>query len=384
MNKNQPPSFSFIKGPDTAEKLAILSRDAQYDLACACAPRPDEHRRRSQDQKWVYPVSLPSGGRTFLFKTLLSNTCSNNCRYCPLRKTQDIRRLGLQPAELAKTFLSYYRQRKVSGLFLSSGVLRNADTTMSALNESARILRRSGFRGYIHLKVIPGASEAAIRESLSLATAVSLNIEVPGEEHFRALADDKHYSRDILGTIDCISRLRMQYAPGKRPHQTTQFIVGAGAETDNQIVAQSALLYKKFKLNRVYFSAYQRGAGDTGIPGERSRLSNEQMLIREHRLYQTDWLLRKYGFSAEEIPFEEDGSLSLEKDPKEAWAERNPQFFPVNINTADRFQLMRIPGFGAVTVDRILSLRQQCRIRSLDALGTRGKLFRNAKPYTCF
>ena len=375
-----------IKSLDITQKLEVLSQDSQYDLACACAPGPEEHRKRSAQQKWVYPVTFASGRKTFLFKTLLSNVCRNNCRYCPLRKAQDkAQRLSLAPYEIAGTFLDYLRRRKVSGLFLSSGVSHVPDEVMRRINNAAAIIRRSGFRGYIHLKIIPGASQAAIKHSLSLASAVSLNIEVPGKEHFQALALEKDYNRDIMESISYISRLRMERDPARRPHQTTQFIVGAGAESDRQIVLQTGQLYQNYKLNRVYFSAYQRGAGESNIPGEQSTLTNAQMLTREHRLYQADWLLRKYGFCAGEIPFEQDGNLSLEYDPKEAWAKRNPHCFPVNINQADKLSLLRVPGVGEVTVNQILRLRQAGRkLRNMEELGRLGKRLKKAAPYLSF
>lgn len=375
---------SINKSLDITQKLQILSRDSQYDLACACAPRPDEHRRRSWEQKWIYPVSLPSGKTTFLFKTLLSNDCSNNCKYCPLRRTKDTRRVSLMPHELAKTFLTYFRQRKVSGLFLSSGVEADPDKTMSRINQTAAILRRSGFFGYIHLKIIPETSESAIRHSLDLATAVSLNVELPDEENFRNLASGKNYRKGIVESMENISRLRFNYAPSQRPKQTTQFIVGAGSETDIQIIKNSSVLYNNLKLNRIYFSAYQRGAGEPDIPGERSNVSNADLLTREHRLYQADWLLRKYGFQPEEIPFENNGNLSLECDPKEAWAKRNPQFFPVNINKAGRGNLLRVPGFGEISINRLMEFRRQRRITSLDVLGKIGKRLGKAQHYICF
>ncbi|RKY06970.1 MAG: radical SAM protein, partial [Planctomycetota bacterium] len=166
-----------ISKPDSAEKLQILSADAQYDLACACSTSKDEHRRRGSDGKWIYPVTLPNGGKTTLFKTLISNVCGNDCAYCPLRADTKVRRCSLSPEETAKIFLDYYNRRKVAGLFLSSGVCRSPDTSMAALNTTAKILRQKHkFKGYIHLKVIPGACNAAVEEAVSLASMVSMNI----------------------------------------------------------------------------------------------------------------------------------------------------------------------------------------------------------------
>jgi predicted DNA-binding helix-hairpin-helix protein len=373
------------KSIGTDEKLDILSRDSRYDLACACAPRDDEHRKRSKDDKWIYPVSLPNGGTTFLFKTLLSNECVNNCKYCPLRLGSDAGRCSLAPAELARAFISYYKAGRVSGLFLSSAVTKSPDATMERINASALMLRRANFRGYIHLKIIPGASDAAIRQSVSLATAVSLNIETAGESNFKYLSTTKDYTRDIIRPIQLISRLTARGSPYSGVKQTTQFVVGASKETDKEIIGYSWKLYKDLGLSRVYFSAYQRGAGSPDLPGERSSCANNELLAREHRLYQVDWLIRKYGFKADEIPLESSGNLSLTMDPKEAWAKQHLEFFPVNINKDDVSRLLRVPGLGQVMVDRILAFRKNgARIRSLLDLGKQNKLLGKAAPYLVF
>lgn len=370
---------------DTAEKLNILSRDSQYDLACACATREQEHRRRSPDNKWIYPVVLPGGGTTYLFKTLLSNVCTNDCAYCPLRAGSETNRCALTPEELAKTFFSYYRARRVSGLFLSSGVMGTPDATMERINRAALLLRRQNFRGYIHLKIIPGASDAAIRQALALSSAVSLNIETAGSANFKPLSSSKDYLRDILWPIQLISRLTAKGADYEGIKQTTQFVVGASKETDQEIIHYSGKLYRELDLSRVYFSAYQRGAGSPELPGEHSSVTNSELLTREHRLYQADWLMRKYGFKPEEIPLEPSGNLSLELDPKEMWARRHPEFFPVNINQDEPLRLLRVPGLGQVMVERIISLRQNgVKLHSLDNLGPRSKLLLKAQPYVSF
>jgi len=373
------------KTPDASEKLAILSRDSRYDLACSCGTNDAEHRRRSPDDKWVYPVILPNGGTTYLFKTLLSNDCVNNCKYCPLRADSEKNRCSLAPEELVRTFLAYYRARRVSGLFLSSAVTRNPDATMERINRAAQILRKMQFRGYIHLKIIPGASEAAIRQSLSLATTVSLNIETAGENNFKLLSTTKDYIRDIIQSMQLISRLTAKGADYAGVKQTTQFVVGAARETDREIINYSFGLYKKLRLNRIYFSAYQRGAGTPDLPGEHSGAANKDLLTREHRLYQTDWLIRKYGFSGDEIPVGPDGNLSLEFDPKEMWARRHPEFFPVNVNRADKFRLLRVPGLGQSMVGRIFAFRKNnAKIRSLEDLRKPNKILKKAAAYVTF
>jgi predicted DNA-binding helix-hairpin-helix protein len=363
-----------VSKPDTRGKLEILSADAQYDLACACSCSKDEHRRRGGDGKWIYPVTLPSGGKSILFKTLISNVCTNDCKYCPLREDMDIRRCSLRPEETVRVFLDYYRQRKVFGLFLSSGVLGTPDATMDRLNAVARLLRKKyGFRGYIHLKIIPGASDAAIEEAISLASTVSLNIETPGEANLATLSKKKSYMRDIIEPIKLISRLTARGNKYERVKQTTQFIVGAAGESDAKIVKYMFGLYERLKMHRVYFNAYQKGLGDESIAGERISLQRAtDVFVREHRLYQVDFLLRKYGFAESDIVFEDGGNLSLNVDPKEAWALRNPDFFPVDVNRATKFSLLRVPGLGPVTVKRILEQRKKGRIRRIEDIGKVG------------
>ncbi len=375
-----------ISKPGTQEKLEILSVDAQYDLACACSTSKDEHRQRSSDGKWIYPVTLPSGGKSVLFKTLTSNICTNDCKYCPLREQMDVRRVSLAPEETAKVFLDYLNQRKVFGLFLSSGVTGSPDLSMDKLNSVAKLLRRKHrFKGYIHLKIIPGASDAAVEEAVSLASAVSLNIETPGEKNLAKLSARKNYIRDIIEPIKLISKLTGRGSRYERVKQTTQFIVGAAGEQDTQIVKYMSGLYERLRMQRVYFSAYQRGLGDSSIAGEQANPQNKtDILMREHRLYQVDFLMRKYAFTEPDIIFEKDGNLSLATDPKETWALSHPEFFPVNINKASKFSLLRVPGLGPLTVKRVLLQRKQSRIRSIEEVGKVGIRLKKAKKYLTF
>ena len=372
--------------PNTQEKLEILSADAQYDLACACSANKEEHRRRSGDGRWIYPVTLPNGGKSTLFKTLISNVCSNDCKYCPLREQMDVRRCSLRPDETAKIFLDYYNQRKVYGLFLSSGVLGSADATMDRLNGVARLLRKKyGFRGYIHLKIIPGASDAAIEEAVSLASTVSLNIETPGAKNLEKLSKKKKYIQDIIEPIKLISKLTSAGSKYAKTKQTTQFIVGAAGESDAEIVKYMHGLYERLKMHRVYFSAYQKGLGDGSIAGEQAKEEGPtDILMREHRLYQVDFLLRKYGFAESDIIFEKNGCLSLRIDPKEAWALRHPEVFPVNVNRASRFSLLRVPGLGPVTVKQILERRKQRFLRRIEDVGKVGVRLKKARQYLAF
>ncbi|MHC4157986.1 MAG: radical SAM protein [Planctomycetota bacterium] len=375
-----------VSKPDTRGKLEILSADARYDLACACSAYKDEHRRRGRDGRWIYPVALPNGGKSILFKTLISNVCRNDCKYCPLREQEDIRRCSLTPEETVKVFLDYYNQREVFGLFLSSAVHSAPDATMDRLNTTAELLRKKhGYRGYIHLKIIPGSSDAAIEEALSLASTVSLNIETPGEKNLAKLSKKKRYIRDIVEPLKLISRLTARGSRYERVKQTTQFVVGAAGEADAEIVKFTSALYERLKMHRVYFSAYQKGLGDESIVGEKAvRESPTDVLMREHRLYQVDFLFRKYGFTEPDIIFDENGNLSLATDPKETWAVRHPEVFPVNVNRASKFELLRVPGLGPVTVKRILQRRRDGRIGRIEDVGKVGVRLKKAGKYLVF
>jgi len=375
-----------VSKPDTQQKLEILSEDAKYDLACACGTDQDEGRRRGGNGRWIYPITLPNGGKSVLFKTLISNACTNDCRYCPLRQERDIRRCTLSPEETARVFLGYYSRREVFGLFLSSGVAGSPDATMERLNATARILRsQHGFKGYIHLKIIPGASAAAIAEAVSLANAVSLNIETPGAKHLAKLSTRKDFARDIIEPIKHISRLTARGTRFAKVKQTTQFIVGPAGESDAEIVRYMWGLYDRLRMHRVYFSAYQRGLGDVSLAAEQSGESApDAPFVREHRLYQVDFLIRKYGFTDTDIPFDPQGNLLLTTDPKEAWASNHPEFFPVDVNQASRLDLLRVPGLGPITVNRILQARRAQRIGSLADFAGTGARVGKAQQYLRF
>jgi len=371
---------------DTLLKLQLLSDASQYDLACACGTGSQDRRTRGNDGAWLYPVSVPSGGTAIMLKTLMSNVCVNDCGYCPYRDAVDTRRCTIAPEEMAKLFLEYVRTNKLIGLFLSSGVVKNPDTTMHLLNDTARILRKKhNYKGYIHLKIIPGASDAAIEDALGLASAVSLNIEAPGVNRFAKLSSRKDYLRDIIQPMQRISMLTANGAKYERVRKTTQFIVGASDETDAEIVKYTAGLYDKLSFDRIYFSAYQRGLGDRRIPGECSNSDNREItFLREHRLYQVDFLLRKYSFTVNDIYFDNNGKLSNDSDPKMVWAQHHPELFPVNVNRASKGTLLRVPGIGPETARKIISQRKNNPIKSLDVINIRGKRHDCIKQYiTC-
>ena len=365
---------------NTEQKLNILADSSKFDLACACKYKHEPGRMRGDFGRWIYPAALPSGRKVFLLKTLQSNACVNDCRYCPFNQNRNHPRCTLKPDELAHIFMQLHNSKRVNGLFLSSGACGSADATMAQMSATVEILRRRHkFKGFVHLKVIPGASEAAIEQALRLATRVSVNIEAPSAERLRQLTSKKRFHEDIISAMRTIYRLRQE--KNTRCQQTTQFVVGAAGETDREIVTATERLYRKFRLERVYFSTYQDPDRAlevfpllfSDLPVEKKTEASE-IFMREHRLYQVDFLLRKYGFDRDDISFNEEGNLSLHQDPKTIWARNHPEFFPVKVNHADRRQLLRVPGIGPIGVRRILSARRQRKISSrqdLKYLGVR-------------
>jgi predicted DNA-binding helix-hairpin-helix protein len=354
---------------DTLNKLQLLSDASQYDLACACGTNSQDRRTRGTDGSWLYPVSMPRGGTTIMLKSLMSNVCVNDCKYCPYRDTVDVPRCTIGPDEMAGIFSEYVRKKDVFGLFLSSGVIGTPDRTMQLLTDTARIVRKKyAYKGFVHLKIIPGSSRSAIEEALSLASAVSLNIETPGANRMSALSSKKDYLRDIIEPLQFISDSTSKGATYAHVRKTTQFIVGATTETDAEIVKYTAGLYNKLKLNRVYFSAYQRGLGDKILAGEQQINDSTYSFIREHRLYQVDFLFRQYGFTESDIMFTGNGSLFSDTDPKMVWAEHHPEYFPVNVNRASKWELLRVPGLGPDTANKIIKTRKKIKINNLGAL----------------
>ncbi|HKL59538.1 MAG TPA: helix-hairpin-helix domain-containing protein [Sphaerochaeta sp.] len=385
---------------DIQQKLDILSRDAQYDLSCACGTKnPEEHRKKNHlGNGWLYPTTTASGGPGIILKTLMGNRCANDCKYCPLREEKDFRPVALSPYEMASFFYEFQLKRPLIGIFLSSAVLGTGEKTMEMLVSTAEILRKHfHYRGYIHLKIIPGASRASIESALTYASAVSLNIETPGAKHFSRLTDRKEYQRDVIDPLTFIAEQTARGARFSRVSTSSQFIVGASDESDQEILSYGSRMYSNLKMGRLYYSAYQGGLGDPSIPGEQNRVveieqptlfdlgpqvgTSPEALIREHRLYQADWLLRKYGFSYEDLVFGKEGNLNLQKDPKLIWAESNPDSFPVSIKRASKEQLLRVPGIGPSYADRIVHERGGCAFSSLEDLRLPPATLRKARTF---
>lgn len=371
----------------TDAKLEILADAAKYDVSCASSGATTRDSRDgkglgSTNGRGICHSYTPDGRCVSLLKILLTNFCQYDCAYCINRRTSNVRRARFTVDEVVRLTIGFYRRNYIEGLFLSSGIIRSADHTMEQLVEAARRLREEhGFRGYIHLKTIPEASPELLAQAGRYADRLSINIELPTEDGLTRLAPEKR-SRTIRGAM---GRLRLgideSEAEPKAPRfspagQSTQLIVGADGADDGAILGTVAGLYAGYRLKRVYYSAF------SPIPEASPALpAKAPPLQREHRLYQADWLMRFYGFAAEEIlAGAPDGMLDLAVDPKLAWALRHRDRFPVDVNRAERGLLLRVPGLGARTVDRIVEARRFHSLRLADLTRLTGGLKR-ALPF---
>jgi putative DNA modification/repair radical SAM protein len=367
-----------MPAPTLQEKLAILSDAARYDASCASS---GSAKRDSRDGKGVGSTEgngichayAPDGRCISLLKILLTNFCRYDCAYCINRVSSNVRRARFTPEEVVRLTIEFYRRNYIEGLFLSSGIARTPDQTMEEMVQVARTLReRENFRGYIHLKTIPGADARLIEQAGLWADRLSVNVELPSDVSLAALAPEKDAAE--IGQAMAEVRL-LKEAAAEPTHtgrtkkfapagQSTQMIVGADAATDRAILDRSTALYGRYGLKRVYYSAF------SPIPDASSRLPLQAPpLLREHRLYQSDWLMRFYGFEAREITgHRPDQNLDLALDPKLAWALAHRDRFPADVNRAPREMLLRVPGFGTKTVKKILSTRPARSIRYDDLL----------------
>lgn len=361
-----------------AERLEILADAAKYDASCASSGTSKRHSRDgkglgSTEGMGICHAYAPDGRCISLLKLLLTNHCIFDCHYCVNRKSSNVRRARFTPREVVDLTLSFYRRNYIEGLFLSSGIVKSSSHTMEQLIEVARCLREDhGFRGYIHLKTIPEADPDLIERAGLWADRVSINVELPTDTGLAKLAPDKN-SRQIEGAIarigDAITEARdarkhFRHAPRFAPAgQSTQMIVGADGASDSQIISRANGLYDRFRLRRVYYSAF------SPIPDASAVLPLKRPpLLREHRLYQSDWLVRFYGFAASEVQQATDanGMLPLDIDPKMAWALRHRDSFPVDLNRATREMLLRVPGLGVRAVAAILQARRHHNLRLED------------------
>ena len=363
---------------DTREKLAILADAAKYDASCASsgtAKRDSSGGKGigSTEGMGICHAYAPDGRCISLLKILLTNSCIFDCHYCINRKSSNVRRARFTADEVVRLTLAFYKRNYIEGLFLSSGIIGSSNYTMEQIVEVARSLREDhDFRGYIHLKTIPDADPELVRKAGVHADRVSINVELPTDRGLKRLAPEKDGGRiegamkDMKGAIEDGSDARKRYrsAPSFAPAgQSTQMIVGADSASDAEIVGKASLLYDRFALRRVYYSAF------SPIPDASAVLPLQRPpLMREHRLYQSDWLMRFYGFKPAEVVDAADasGMLPLDIDPKLAWALKFRDIFPVDINRAPRELLLRIPGLGVKAVNRIVTSRRWRRLALAD------------------
>ncbi|NER18767.1 putative DNA modification/repair radical SAM protein [Spongiivirga citrea] len=354
------------------EKLNILADAAKYDVSCASSgsDRKNKNKGLGNASKMGICHSYTQDGRCVsLLKILLTNHCIFDCAYCVTRKSNDVQRAAFKVQEVVDLTINFYRRNYIEGLFLSSGIFKSADYTMERLVAVAKKLREEeNFNGYIHLKSIPGASDELMYEAGLYADRLSVNIEIPTKKGLKLLAPDKK-REDFLKPMNKVKNEIVKYTNEKKvlkstpvyapAGQSTQMIVGASGESDKDIMYASNFFYKNYKLKRVYYSGYVPISNDSRLPS----LGSPVPMLRENRLYQTDWLLRFYGFGVQELLNEQHPNLDIAIDPKLSWALRNLNHFPINVNTADKHLLARVPGLGMQSVYKIVQAR---KFRSLN------------------
>ncbi|AYN93702.1 putative DNA modification/repair radical SAM protein [Pseudomonas luteola] len=370
---------------ELTDKLIVLADAAKYDVSCASSGAPKRSSKGKDglgatDGMGICHSFTPDGRCVSLLKILLTNFCLYDCQYCVNRRSSNVPRARFTPEEVVKLTLDFYRRNTISGLFLSSGIIRSADYTMEQLIRVAQLLREEHqFRGYIHLKTIPDADPLLIAKAGLYADRLSVNIELPTESGLTRLAPEKEVRsiKKAMGTIrlgleeTAAEKNAPRFAPAG---QSTQMIVGADATDDRTILDTAQTLYGAYQLKRVYYSAF------SPIPDSPNSVPLiPPPLLREHRLYQADFLIRGYGFTATELPTE-GGNLPLDIDPKLAWALSNRDTFPLDLNQAEPALIARVPGIGMLSAKRLVTLRQQRRIRYADLIRLRCSL-EKAKPF---
>jgi len=374
------------------EKLEILSAAAKYDVACTSSGSSRSSGGSGLGNTLACGIchSFSSDGRCIsLLKILLTNKCIYDCKYCINRASNDVKRAAFTPEEVAELTFNFYRRNYIEGLFLSSAVYKSPDYTMELIIKTISLLRNKyNFKGYIHIKAIPGADRRLLDIAGLLADRMSVNIELPTEQALKALAPQKS-KINILGPMKHISSRIMENknelvlyknAPAFVPAgQSTQIIMGASPDSDLKILTLSEMLYKSYKLKRVFYSAFVKVNDDPALPV----LYTGPPLLREHRLYQADWLLRFYGFRADELLSEHRPNFNVLMDPKCDWAVRNLGFFPVEVNSADFYTLLRVPGIGRISASKIIAARKTAKL-DFDDLKKLGVVLKRAQYFiTC-
>lgn len=367
--------MSFEADVENRPSTAVIP-SAQDDVVHPACFTPKE-----KDQAFVHPAQLPNGKQILLLKTLLSSACERDCFYCPFRAGRDFRRATFKPEEFANLFAKLNQSRAAEGLFISSGLAGGGSRTQDKLLDTADILRNKlGFRGYIHLKIMPGAEKDQVYRAMQLADRVSINLEAPNTDRLARLAPHKQFLDELLQPLKWVEEIRRSVPAykgwnGRWPSSVTQFVAGGADESDLELLTTTEWLHKNVRLSRAYFSAF------SPIPD--TPLENKAAVnpLREHRLYQASFLLRDYGFDLEELPFVDGGNLPLASDPKLAWARQNLSERPVEINRAEKRELMRVPGIGPKGAEAILKARREGCLRELSHLRKLGIAVQRAAPF---
>lgn len=362
---------------EPAEDVASGRTPTALPCGASGTPQPTKTEKEGMG---IYDAVV-GGRRIPMLKTLLTSACERNCYYCPFRAGRNHRRTTFSPDEMATTFSRMHDSGLVDGLFLSSGIVGGGVRTQDQLIATAEILReRHAYRGYLHLKIMPGAERDQIRRTMELADRVSVNLEAPNSHRLQQLAPRKEFYEELMRPLEWVEEIRRTQPPrhvwnGRWPSSTTQFVVGGVGESDLEVLTATEYLYRDAGLARSYFSAF-RPVVDT--PFESKPAENP---LRERRLYQASFLLRDYGFDLEELPFVDAGNLPLTADPKEAWAERHLRDEPIEINRASRQELLRVPGIGPKSAVVILTARRSGTLRDLGDLQKLGIRASRAAPY---
>jgi predicted DNA-binding helix-hairpin-helix protein len=361
---------------DVYEKVKTLGQAAALDCEGPPALTREERKAQFIDQSRVY-VTHPQRGKIPVLRTMQTSACERNCYYCPFQAGRDYRRVSFKPEELAATFDQMQRKRLVEGLFLSSGIVGGGVKAMDPMLDTVEILRRKyEYHGYIHLKIMPGAESAQIERAAHLADRLSINLEGANEQRLLALAPKKDFWQELLPPLYWVRQNQHRLGPWVRPPSiTTQFVVGPAGESDHELLTTANMLYKEANLARAYYSPFNpiRGTVLENVP--------KTPLMREHRLYQADWLLRFYGFAVHELPFDEQGHLPLNLDPKLLWAKTHLSQRPTEISRASRAELLRIPGIGPKTTEAIMAARRVGTLSSLQQLKQLGVQTGRAAPF---
>jgi len=372
------------------EKLSILADAAKYDVSCSSSgsKRKNDNKGIGDASNGICHTYTEDGRCVSLLKILLTNHCIYDCAFCVSRKSNDVKRAAFTVDEVVELTMSFYRRNYIEGLFLSSGIFKNADFTMERLVRIAKRLRlEERFNGYIHLKTIPGASQGLLTEAGLYADRMSINLEMPTEMGLKLLAPEKSHD-DVkmpLGFIkDTITKFKDEKQTGLIKSvpkfvpagQSTQMVIGATPETDMEIMYSADEYYKNFSLKRVYYSGYIPISYDDRMP----MIGSQPPLLRENRLYQTDWLMRFYGFNVKELLNTKNPHLDTDIDPKLSWALRNLDQFPIDINTADYRMILRVPGIGVQSANKIVQARKFGKLRS-DQLQKIGIAYNRAKHF---